>query len=99
MPCFVIGGGFFLIIRDHQAGIPSEVPVNWDFGRGDYRWMERGPALDLLRHRTMVVYGVLFTLEGFYLIVAWMRDRQASITERMLSRPHWLYFGQSQSYP
>jgi len=39
----------------------------------------------------MVVYGVLFGLEGLYLLVAWMRDRQASITERMLARPHWLY--------
>lgn len=81
-----------LIIRNYHEVIPSEIPVGWDFGRGDYRWMERDQALDILRHRTMVVYGVLFGLEGFYLIVAWLRDRQASITERMLARPHWLYF-------
>lgn len=81
-----------LIIRNYHAAIPSEIPVGWDFGRGDYRWMERDHALDLLRHQTMVVYGVLFGLEGLYLIVAWLRDRQASITDRMLARPHWLYF-------
>jgi biotin transporter BioY len=80
-----------LIIRNYQGAIPEEIPVGWDFGRGDYRWMERESALDLLRHRTMVVYGILFGLEGLYLIVAWMRDRQASITERMLARPHSLY--------
>lgn len=82
-----------LVVRANDAGIPDRVPVGWNlaaFRATD--WMPREAALNILRHRTMVVYGVLFGLEGAYLIVTWALGRRRDIARRMLSRRHWQYF-------
>ena len=81
-----------LIIRANYAVLPTEIPVGWNLRSRVYTWMDVQPALEILRHRTMLVYMVLFGLEGAYLLLRWVRGRGADFTERLLSRSHWLYF-------
>jgi hypothetical protein len=81
-----------LIVRSRMAELPEQIPVTWNPWRGALEAMERRTALDLLRHRTMFVYLLLFGLEGLYLLVTLARGRGGDFAERMLSRPHWLYF-------
>jgi hypothetical protein len=81
-----------LFVRDSRGGLPAEIPVGWNLLEGAPEWRDRELALAVLRHRTMVVYGLLFGLEGAYLLVRWARNRRLDIGRQMLSRPHWLYF-------
>jgi hypothetical protein len=81
-----------LIVRSHLTELPERIPVGWNPWQGTRDFMDRRSALDLLRHRTMFIYLLLFGLEGFYLLVTLARGRGGDIAERMLSRPHWLYF-------
>lgn len=82
-----------LVVKANLAGIPDRVPVEWNpltFRVSD--WVEKGTALADLRHRTMLVYGVLFGAEGAYLLVSWAMDRRRDIARRMLSQTHWQFF-------
>jgi hypothetical protein len=81
-----------LFVRENRPGLPGEIPVGWDLLDRTPIWKDRELALTVLRHRTMVAYGVLFGGEGAYLLVRSARDRRGDIGRRMLSRPHWLYF-------
>lgn len=81
-----------LAIRQMGAAVPEEIPVGWSLTERNPIWRDRETALTLLRHRTMLVYLVLFGAEGVYLVIRWALGRKGDIARRMLSRPHWQYF-------
>lgn len=81
-----------LVAQSLAAELPAEIPTAWDWRRGDLVWTDRDTALAILRHRTMLVYGVLLGLEGAYLIARWATGRAVDVGRVMLSRPLWLYY-------
>jgi hypothetical protein len=81
-----------LIVRAYYDYIPDHIPVGWDLRTRAFEWVSRDVALDMLRHRTMAVYLILFGLEGIYLLVRWVRDKRGDIATWMLTQPHWLFY-------
>jgi len=80
-----------LVVRQHAAELPAEIPVWWD-PRGGYDWRPQMHALETLRHRTILVYGVLFGAESLYLLVRGLLGKGGDIGERLLHRTHWLLY-------
>jgi hypothetical protein len=81
-----------LVVKQNHADIPDSVPVWWSLGEGTYAWRPKAEALEMLRHRTMFVYILLFGLEGLYLLVVSAVGRRGDVASRMLTPRHWLYF-------
>ena len=81
-----------LVVRQRFAELPERFPAGWSLSDGSYFWMDRGEALVLLRHQTMLVYLLLLGLEGAQLIVTWARGHRGDMARRMLTPGHWLYF-------
>jgi len=80
-----------LVVNQNYAEIPESVPIWWSFEDGTYVWRPREEALDMLRHRTMFVYGLLIGLEGLYLLIRSALGRR-SIVRLMLHPRLWLYY-------
>lgn len=81
-----------LAVRQMQGGMPEELPVGWSLADRQPIWRDRETALTILRHRTMLVYLVLFGAETVYLVVRLAMGRRGEISRRMLSRRHWQTF-------
>ena len=81
-----------LVVRDAQPGLPERIPVGWTPNNGPWVWMDRDPALELLRHQTMVVYLVLLGLEGTFLVWRGVQGKRGDLARRMLTPRHWFFF-------
>jgi hypothetical protein len=81
-----------LVVRAARAGLPERIPVGWTWRDGPWVWMDRDPALDLLRHQTMVVYLVLLGLEGSFVVWRGLRGKRGDLARRMLTPRHWFFF-------
>ena len=81
-----------LVVRDAWPDLPKRIPVGWTLSDGPMVWTDRDPALDLLRHQTMVVYMVLLGLEGVFLVWQGVRGRRGDLARRMLTPRHWFLF-------
>jgi len=66
--------------------------VGWGLldGPSDWRW--RDQALDMLRHRTMVAYLVLFLAQGGFLLWRWIRGSRRDLGEAMLTPTQWRFY-------
>jgi len=81
-----------LVIRQHAGELPERVPVWWDLKHRGYVWQPQLQALEILRHRTFLVYGLLLGLEGAYLLVRGLLGRSGDIGQQLLRRSHWLFY-------
>lgn len=80
-----------LVVRQHAPELPERIAVWWNPG-GGYDWRPREPGLEILRHRTILVYMILFGTEGVYLLVRGLLGKSTDIGRQLLSRPHWLLY-------
>jgi hypothetical protein len=81
-----------LVVRSAEAALPERIPVGWTWNDGPWVWMDRDPALELLRHQTMVVYLVLLGLEGIFVVWRGVRGKRGDLARRMLTPRHWFFF-------